>query len=84
MNSDAEQVVFDVLGQNDEQLKNESRGCIAACGIARRAPSHYQRILIHSTMQAAAAAAAAELERARSHDADSCARHTKKRKLSNS
>ena len=38
--------------------------------------------LIHSTVQAAAAAAAAELERARSHDADSCARHTKRRKLS--
>ena len=38
--------------------------------------------LIHSTVQAAAAAAAAELERARSHDTDSCARHTKRRKLS--
>ena len=40
--------------------------------------------LIHSTVQAAAAAAAAELECVRSRDADSRARHAKRRKLSDS
>ena len=40
--------------------------------------------LVHSSVQAAAAAAAAELECVRSRDADSRARHAKRRKLSDS
>ena len=39
---------------------------------------------IHSTVQAAAAAAAAELECVRSRDADSRARHAKRRRLNDS
>ena len=53
-----------------------------------REPSRRQntsdKSVIHSTVEAAAAAAAAELECVRSRDADSRARHAKRRKLSDS